>query len=55
VDKTSKELGIARAQYYRNRCFAIYYHPNIDEKQLRVLLAHELGHLFLIDNYGTDR
>jgi hypothetical protein len=49
VDKTSKELGIARAQYYRNRYFAIYYHPNTDEKQLRVLLAHELGHLFLIE------
>jgi len=49
VDRTSKELGIARAQYYKNRYFAIYYHPNTDEKQLRVLLAHELGHLFLIE------
>jgi hypothetical protein len=49
VDKTAKQLGIARAQYYKNRYFAIYYHPNTDEKQLRVLLAHELGHLFLIE------
>jgi hypothetical protein len=49
VDKTSKEFGIAKAQYYKKRFFAIYYHPNTDEKQLRVLLAHELGHLFLIE------
>lgn len=49
VDKSSKELGIARAQYYKKRYFAIYYHPNTNEKQLRVLLAHELGHLFLIE------
>lgn len=49
VDRSSKELGITRAQYYKNRYFAIYYHPNTNEKQLRVLLAHELGHLFLIE------
>ena len=49
VDETSKVLGIASAQYYKKRYFAIYYHPKTDEKQLRVLLAHELGHLFLIE------
>jgi len=49
VDATAKELGIARAQYYKNRYFAVYYHPRTDEKQLRILLAHELGHLFLIE------
>ena len=49
VDSNSKVLGIARAQYYKKRYFAIYYHPRTDEKQLRVLLAHELGHLFLIE------
>jgi Zn-dependent peptidase ImmA (M78 family) len=49
VDETSKVLGIAGAQYFKNRYFAIYYHPKTEEKQLRVLLAHELGHLFLIE------
>jgi len=49
VDINSKELGIAKAQYYKKRYFAIYYHPKTDEKQLRVLLAHELGHLFLVE------
>lgn len=49
VDADSKKLGIARAQYYKNRYFAIYYHPRTDEKQLRILLAHELGHLFIIE------
>jgi len=49
VDQSSKEFGIARAQYFKNRYFAIYYHPDTNEKQLRVLLAHELGHLFLIE------
>jgi Zn-dependent peptidase ImmA (M78 family) len=49
VDETSKILGIAGAQYFKNRYFAIYYHPKTEEKQLRVLLAHELGHLFLIE------
>ena len=53
IDKSSKELGIARAQYYKNRYFAIYYHPNTNEKQLRVLLAHELGHLFLIETVNS--
>jgi len=49
VDPSSQVLGIASAQYYKQRYFAIYYHPNTDEKQLRVLLAHELGHLFLLE------
>jgi len=49
VEETAKELGIARAQYFKNRYFAIYYHPKTDEKQLRMLLAHELGHLFLVE------
>jgi len=49
VDENAKVLGIARAQYFKKRYFAIYYHPRTDEKQLRILLAHELGHLFLIE------
>lgn len=49
IDENSKQLGIACAQYYKNNYFAIYYHPKTDPKQLRVLLAHELGHLFLVE------
>ena len=56
VDAASKELGIVRATYYKNEYFAIFYHPKTDEKQLRELLAHELGHLFLVEwfNSTTD-
>jgi Zn-dependent peptidase ImmA (M78 family) len=53
VDETSKELGVASAHYYKNRYFAIFYHPRTNEKQLRVMLAHELGHLFLIEMLNT--
>jgi hypothetical protein len=49
VDESAQELGIASADYYQGRYFAIFYHPKMDEKQLRVLLAHELGHLFLLE------
>ena len=49
VDASAKELGIAGAHYYAKRYFAIFYHPKTDEKQLRVMLAHELGHLFLVE------
>jgi hypothetical protein len=49
VDESAKELGIAGAHYYKGRYFTVFYHPKTDEKQLRVLLAHELGHLFLLE------
>jgi hypothetical protein len=49
----SKDLGIASARYYRGRYFAIFYHPKTDEKQLRMLLAHELGHLFLVELFNS--
>ena len=54
VDVNTRVLGIARAQYFKNRYFAIYYHPNTDEKQLRVQIAHELGHLFLIEMVNSQ-
>lgn len=44
-----KEYGIARSHYFKNRYFTIYYHPETDERELRLLLAHELGHLFLVE------
>jgi hypothetical protein len=46
-------LGIAGANYYKGRYFAIFYHPDTDEKQLRIMLAHELGHLFLVELYNS--
>ena len=37
--------------------FVIYYHPNLHEKQLRVGVAHELGHLYLctLSRKDTDK
>lgn len=32
------------AQYFGNDLYIIYY-PEIDEKQIRIVIAHELGHL----------
>ena len=49
VEERSKNIGISSAHYYRGRYFAIYYHPNTVEKQLRIMLAHELGHLFMVE------
>ena len=41
----AKRLGLGLAQYYPNDCYIIYYHPLMDEKTLRMIIAHELGHL----------
>ncbi|MDR1468107.1 MAG: hypothetical protein LBT00_02310 [Spirochaetaceae bacterium] len=48
VDAHGKQFGIASAHYYKGRYFSIFYHPQTDDKQLRIMLAHELGHLFLV-------
>ena len=48
IAEDSRDIGIASSHYYKGRFFAIYYHPKTDDKQLRVMLAHELGHLFLV-------
>jgi len=53
VNVSEKKYDIAGAQYFENRYFTIYYHPDTDEKQLRVLLSHELGHLFLVEMYNS--
>ena len=49
VAKNSKMLDFVASQYQKNCYFAIYYHPNLKEKQLRIRIAHELGHLFLVE------
>ena len=40
------ELKVGTAKYVPDTCFIVYYHPRLEDKQLRVCLAHELGHLF---------
>jgi len=54
IAEDSRDIGIASAHYYKGRFFAIYYHPKTDEKQLRIMLAHELGHLFLLELFYTS-
>jgi hypothetical protein len=41
------ELGIGSAIYQPKQFFTMMFHPRMEEKQLRVCLAHELGHLFI--------
>jgi hypothetical protein len=53
VEENSKDIGISSAHYYRGRYFAIFYHPRTKEKQLRIMLAHELGHLFLVEFFNS--
>jgi hypothetical protein len=49
INPESPVLSVGCAQYFPKRCFAIFFHPRMDDKQLRVCLAHELGHLFIIE------
>jgi Zn-dependent peptidase ImmA (M78 family) len=49
LDPDSSILNVGCAQYFPKRYFSIFFHPRMDEKQLRVCLAHELGHLFIIE------
>jgi hypothetical protein len=53
VGEDAKQLGIASAHYYKGRYFSIFYHPRTEEKQLRIMLAHELGHLFLVELFNS--
>ena len=43
------KLDVGCASYIKGCCFSIYYDPNMTDKQLRICLAHELGHLYLIE------
>jgi Zn-dependent peptidase ImmA (M78 family) len=49
INADSPVLNVGCAQYYPKRYFSIFFHPRMDERQLRVCLAHELGHLFIIE------
>jgi uncharacterized protein YjaZ len=58
IDENSPVLNVGCAQYFPSRYFSIFFHPRMEEKQLRVCLSHELGHLFIIEllNEGqTDK
>ena len=47
----------ARAQYQQGQFFWICYPSHLDDIQLRVYLAHELGHLYLVEyinNIGIE-
>jgi hypothetical protein len=37
----------ACSHYHKDKRFVIYFNPNLSERDIRVLVAHELGHLFL--------
>ena len=54
----SKNLNVGVGRYYDKRYVTIYYHPEMDEIQLRDCLAHEIGHIFiytlLSDKLKTD-
>ena len=43
------KIFTARAQYQKNSFFLISYPAHLNDIQLRVYLAHELGHLYLIE------
>jgi Zn-dependent peptidase ImmA (M78 family) len=55
VESGSPVLNVGCAQYYPKRYFSIFFHPHMEERQLRVCLAHELGHLFIIELLNEGR
>jgi hypothetical protein len=44
----------AGSHYYKDKRFVIYFNPNLSERNIRVLIAHELGHLFLQAMYDIE-
>jgi hypothetical protein len=55
IDPNSPVLNVGCAQYYPKCYFTIFFHPRMDEKQLRACLAHELGHLFIIELLNEEK
>jgi len=49
LDPESPLINVGCAQYFPKKFFTVFFHPKMEEIQLRVCLAHELGHLFLIE------
>lgn len=46
--------GLAAGFYKENRYYNICYNDNADELQVRVAIAHELGHLFYLIEYNKS-
>lgn len=46
--------GLAAGFYKENRYYNICYNENADELQVRVAIAHELGHLFYLIEYNKS-
>jgi hypothetical protein len=55
INSESRVLNVGCAQYFPSRYFSIFFHPGMDEKQLRVCLSHELGHLFIIEMLNEEK
>lgn len=47
VSPNADLVNFGSAQYFPGQLYLIFYHPEQDEKQLRILIAHELGHLVI--------
>jgi hypothetical protein len=52
---SAKEFHIGCAQYFPGKFFTVFFPPQMNEKQLRVCLAHELGHLFIIEMLNNGK
>ena len=55
MDPDSPMLNVGCAQYFPKQFFTVFFHPKMDDKQLRVCLAHELGHLFMIELVNENK
>ncbi len=53
VPAEDENLEVSCAEYVEKCYFVIYYPENMHGRQLRVQLAHELGHLFLIECFNA--
>ena len=46
--------GTGCASYKKNQCFNILFDSMLDAREARVVIAHELGHLFSIITFGME-
>jgi hypothetical protein len=49
------DLEVGGAQYFSEKFFVVHYNPRMQERELRVYLAHELGHLFILAIVNNNR
>ncbi len=53
-ESDDRDLKVTCAEYVKNCYFVIFYPKKMEEKQLRVMLAHELGHLFFVEIFNSS-